>query len=232
MLLAVAAPKEMLAVLAGVLGHHTATATEPELARRHWHRAEAGPRFDAVLTGVGKVNAAAAVVRALDPARHAGVLSLGVAGALPDPDHDQAHPARLGQAIAATACVYADEGLATPEGFVEIASLGFPLGPFPGSAVPVDAELLARLRTIADAEGPIATVSTCSGTAALTREVRRRTSASAEAMEGAAVAHVAARLGVACGELRVISNTTGDRSAQQWDLPRALTRLRDLAARL
>ena len=52
-----------------------------------------------------------------------------------------------------------------------------------------------------------------------------RTKAVAEAMEGAAVVHAARRLGVPAIELRVISNTTGDRDNQKWDLAGALAAL-------
>ena len=74
--------------------------------------------------------------------------------------------------------------------------------------------------------------------AACAHEVARRTRAVAEAMEGAAVGFTARRLGLATGsapafaELRVISNTTGDRSRQVWDLPRALSRLEQLGSQL
>jgi nucleoside phosphorylase len=37
-------------------------------------------------------------------------------------------------------------------------------------------------------------------------------------MEGAAVVHAARRQKVAAIEIRAISNTTGDRASQQWDL--------------
>ena len=61
-----------------------------------------------------------------------------------------------------------------------------------------------------------------------------RTGAIAEAMEGGAVGVSAARVGggVWFSELRVISNTTGDRAGQRWDLSRALARLSETAGRL
>ncbi|MCH7864601.1 MAG: futalosine hydrolase, partial [Proteobacteria bacterium] len=58
----------------------------------------------------------------------------------------------------------------------------------------------------------------------------RRTGALCEAMEGAAVVHAARRKRVPGIELRSISNTTGDRSSQQWDLKRGLSAL-GIAAR-
>jgi futalosine hydrolase len=71
----------------------------------------------------------------------------------------------------------------------------------------------------------IATVSTCSGTDAAATEIAHRTGAAAEAMEGAAVGLVAFRHKVAFAEVRVISNTTGDRSRQVWALEESLAEL-------
>lgn len=218
-LLAVAAPAEARAVLRG-LGASEAAAGEP------WTRHQIHECIDLVVTGIGKANAAGAVGRFADPARHDAILSLGVAGALPDSGLS------LGQSLGATACHFADEGLATPDGFLDCERMGFPLGGFSGSAVPVDAAVLGRLRSLVDVAGPIATVSTCSGTGALAAQVRQRTSALAEAMEGAAVALVAHRLGIRVGELRIISNTTGDRSGQTWDLKGALAALERVTGRL
>ncbi len=179
-------------------------------------------RFDLVITGVGKANAAGAVARCADPRRHAGVLSVGLAGALPI----QGPP--IGSVVAATACVYADEGLLSPQGFTDCAAMGFPLGPFEGNSPPVSQEILDAVRSLCDATGAIATVSTCSGTDAQAGIIAGRTGAIAEAMEGAAVAHAAARLEIPGAELRVISNTTGDRARQRWDLALGLRRLRDV----
>ena len=47
----------------------------------------------------------------------------------------------------------------------------------------------------------------------------------AEAMEGAAVVHAARRVGVPAIEIRSISNTTGDRATQRWDIAAAFAAL-------
>lgn len=213
-LVLVAAPKEFEAASRGL--KCTQSAPVP------WVAAPCAGGFELALTGIGKANGAGAAARLLDPGRHTAVLSVGIAGALPGAN------LALRSAVAATACVYADEGIETPEGFRDCASMGFPLGVFPGSAVPVDAALLARLKAVSDAAGPVATVSTCSGTDERARGVVERTGAIAEAMEGAAIAQVAHRLGVPAGELRIISNTTGDRARQKWELVGALSRLTDV----
>jgi futalosine hydrolase len=201
-------------------------AADTTLAEQPWILHRLTGAVDAVVTGVGKANAAGAVGRFADPDAHGAVLSVGIAGALP------ASEPGLRTCVVATRCLYADEGLDSPAGFRDCASMGFPLGPFDGPGPTVPAWLVESLRPLADVAGPIATVSTCSGTDHAAATVRERTGAVAEAMEGAAVAHAAARLGIAAGELRVISNTTGDRPRQTWDLPGALRVLAGVIGRL
>lgn len=218
-LLALAAPSEARAALR--------VWRAPEiLADRAWELHRLTDRLDLVVTGISKANAAGAVARVLAPREHAAVLSLGVAGALPDSGLN------IADVVLSESSVFADEGLQVPEGFRDCAAVGFPLGLRGGAAAPMNGELLEALRPLADAAGPIATVSTCSGTDGRAKAIRERTGALAEAMEGAAVGLVAERVAVPFGEVRVISNTTGDRDQQVWDLPRALDALSRLIGRL
>jgi len=177
------------------------------------------PGAHTIVSGIGRTNAACAVTEALlGPDRYRAVICAGVAGILPGAD------LAVGDALAASACIYAEEGIVTTGGFSDVRGIGFPLGDFPGNVVPVDEELLDCCARIAPI-GPIATVATCSGTDDAARTVRSRTGAEAEAMEGAAAVHAARRLGHAAIELRVMSNRTGERSQQGWDLDAALSRL-------
>ncbi len=169
--------------------------------------------------GIGRTNAAAATTAAiLERGPFAWVLSAGVGGALPGGNLS------IGDVVVANRCVYAEEGLATPGGFQDMKDMGFSLGNFEGNVVPVDPGMLkcaeGRLSTVG-----IATVATCSGSDEQASTVAARTGCACEAMEGAAVVHAARRLGAAAIELRAISNTTGDRDGQVWDLPLALDRL-------
>lgn len=190
-----------------------------------WRLETLNSRVDLLLTGVGKANAAGAAARSLDPDRHSAVLSLGVAGALPGSQ------LCVCDVVVATESVFADEGVATDAGFSDIASMGFPIAPGAGCAIPASVDLIDALAARAAALGPIATVSTCSGTDDLARAIVTRTGALAEAMEGAAVGLATARVGASRGrtirfaEVRVISNATGDRARQGWDMPAALDRL-------
>ena len=222
-LLVIAAPLEARAVL-DALGPDADPGRDRD--RVAWAPAALTPRLDLVVTGVGKASAAAGAARALDPDRHALALSLGVAGALPGSGLEP------GETLAATRSVFADEGLLSGEGYTPVDALGFPPFPDGGSGASPDPAALAILRGLAGAEGAVACVSTISGTDGLARAVAERTGARAEAMEGAAVAVAAARLGVPFAELRVISNTAGDRARQRWDLPAALGRLGAIAAEL
>jgi futalosine hydrolase len=55
--------------------------------------------------------------------------------------------------------------------------------------------------------------------------VKERTGCICEAMEGAAVVHAAMRVGAPAIELRTISNTTGNREQQEWNISLALENL-------
>jgi len=174
-----------------------------------------------IVGGIGRTNAAAATTEAiLKHWRTPGggvdaVISAGVAGALPGSG------LAIGDVLLASSCIYMEEGLISPTGFTNLGSMGFSLGDFEGNAVPVDERLLEDFGRHLPI-GPIATVATCSGTDAAAAEVVRRTGALAEAMEGAAVVHAARRLRVSAIEIRAISNTTGDRKLQQWDIQAGL----------
>jgi len=224
LLLVIAAPLEAQAVLSRIddaTGRGDGNVQVPPL----WQPVPATPRLHVVLSGLGKANAAAATATFLNPELHRAALSVGVAGALPGSGLEP------GAVVLASRCVFADEGVETPDGFETAEHMGFPPA-IDAQGIDCASGLVARLAPIADATGAIATVSTCSGTDARARAIAERTGALAEAMEGAAVVTAAARLGVPAGELRIISNTTGDRTTQRWDLAVALERLADLATRL
>ncbi len=183
--------------------------------------AEAGPLADDPRTlalGVGKVAAATALTRRLLERRPAAVVAFGVAGAY------RASPA-VGEVCVVGSECFGDEGVATPDGFVTVGRLGLADdAPRPADA-PWIARLVDRLGNVAVVAG--ATVSTCSGTDAIADAVASRTGADIETMEGAAIAHVCAELGVPWVGLRAISNRTGDRDRAGWDLARAAAAVQD-----
>ncbi|QOI99942.1 MAG: futalosine hydrolase [Phycisphaeraceae bacterium] len=235
-LIVVAAEIEAAAVARG-LG-----ATPPSVP---WDAANVADDMELVISGIGKANAAGAVAAAIVRRPYALVLNLGLAGALPSRTGASGPPAfdlSPGDLVLATAHAFADEGLGSPSGFTACKDMGFPVAGTGHSAyrvdtIPGDPRWLGMFRDrdppwalrLATPErltlAPIATVSTCSGTDRSACEVAERTGARAEAMEGAAAALVAWRLGVHYGEIRAISNTTGDRGRQVWDVPAAAAAL-------
>jgi futalosine hydrolase len=235
-----AAPAEARAIAQGL------DAPEPGW---DWRPVDAHHNWRLVRSGVGKVNAAGCIIACLakDIDQTPMVINLGVCGSL---GSGPAAPP-IGSVIVASSSLYADEGISTPGGYEDMAAAGFP--PWPGalargesgrgcSGVVAEHGLVQATREKLEAAlsvkvliGPIATVSTCSGTDALAREVAARTGAIAEAMEGAAVAHALMRLRGSARdflEVRVVSNTTGDRDKQVWDLPGALVTLSRVARAL
>ena len=180
---------------------------------------------DLVWTGVGKANACGAVGRVLDSDRHIGVLSAGIAGALPADSGCCA--CQVLDVVCARESVFADEGVQTPDGFESLAKMGFPLFDDGTDLIAHPKESLDWLDRFSDVSGAVACVSVCSGTDAQSRAVAARTGAIAEAMEGAAIGLGARRVDrrILTGELRVISNTTGARGSQRWDLDGAMDRL-------
>jgi len=231
-LVVVAAPAEARAML-------RARGADAALGDLFWRRIAIGDRIDLVVSGVGKANAAGATARLLDLERDRVVVSAGLAGALPGGG------ASIGRCLVASTSVLADEGVETEAGFRSSELLGFPALLGPGGAagdrmgVAPDAALAGALAGATDGAGVIATVSSCSGTDERARALAARTGAAAEAMEGAAVGTAAANLAWALDvpaaafcEVRVISNTTGSRGSQRWDLRGALGRLGALGASL
>jgi futalosine hydrolase len=81
----------------------------------------AGRTIDIVETGVGPVNAAIALTRVLAAATPATIVSLGIGGAYPGAGLTP------GDVVCATSERYGDLGAESPEGFLDMAALGFPI---------------------------------------------------------------------------------------------------------
>ena len=169
--------------------------------------AVAGRRLTVVQTGVGAVNAAFALTRALLVERPAIVLSCGVGGAYPESSLS------IGDVVCAETETYGDLGAESPVGFLDMQALGFPVidtvVPPLYNRLPLDVFPCAR-------RASFVTCSTCTGTDAQAHAIVARTGGAVESMEGAAIVHVARLLGVPVGEIRGISNVAGLRDRASW----------------
>lgn len=228
-LLAIAAPVEMRAILFAL----NSQAKMPAI----WQGVEAAGGVDVLHVGVSKANAAGGTARwlAMHPNSYGLVMSIGIAGALPDTEADhepggaiKSYRARVGETVVATACDFADEGILTEEGYMDVSEIGFPLDDRYRSTYPCDELALSLITPMVVHRGQITAVSTCSATDELALAIARRTPAICEAMEGAAIALASLRAGVPMIELRAVSNLTGSRTHQGWDIKAALGALERL----
>ncbi|MCX5586115.1 futalosine hydrolase [Streptomyces erythrochromogenes] len=205
-------------VLTGLTPHPDSPGPEPRTLPGSYpitRRDLPGIAFDVLVGGVGPAAAAAGTATALALAEYGLVVSAGIGGGF-------APAAPVGSLVVADAIVAADLGAQTPDGFVDVASLGF------GRSVHLPpAELAARA---AEATGallaPVLTVSTVTGTAdGAAALAARHPMAGAEAMEGFGVAEAAAAHGLPVLEIRAVSNAVGPRDRAAWRIGDALAAL-------
>lgn len=162
--------------------------------------------------GVGPVNAAHAVTVAILERKPDAILVCGIGGAYPSSG------VRIGDVVCAETEVYGDLGAQSPQGFLDMKALGFPV--VSNGTTRLFNELPMQVFP-AERRGVFVTVSTCTGTSAAAREIEARTRGAVENMEGAAVAHVAAMHGIPVGEVRGISNIVTERDKSTWKLQEA-----------
>jgi futalosine hydrolase len=169
---------------------------------------------DVVACGVGPASAAATTAAMLARGRYDAVLSAGIGGGFPG--------VAVGEVVIASAIVFADLGVATPDGFMPVSALGFGTDRYE-----VRADLVATLaRRTGGRTGAILTVATATGTDERARSLQRRfPDAVAEAMEGAGVAAAAACYALPYAEVRSVSNMVGRRDRGAWSIEPALSAL-------
>ncbi len=154
-----------------------------------------------IVTGAGTVAMAHRLTLAIEERRPDAILVVGIGGAYPESG------LAAGDVVCAESETYGDVGVETPDGFLELTEFirqSFPLQLLPGSR---------WVRFV--------TVATCSGTDEASLRMQKRTQGEVENMEGAAAVQVAASYGIPIGEIRGISNMTGNRDRAAWKIPEA-----------
>ncbi|MFZ3208573.1 MAG: futalosine hydrolase [Geobacteraceae bacterium] len=180
------------------------------------------------VTGIGKVNAAASISALLARYKPGLLINTGCAGAY------MVSGLAVGDLAMASAEIFGDEGVLTPEGWEPFNLMDIPLLELNGKRYfnmfplsPQAAEKAVRLSESVGQPlmaGRFVTVSTCSGTSARGEELGRRFGAICENMEGAAAAQVALMYGVECLEIRGVSNLVEDRDLSRWNIRLAVER--------
>lgn len=184
----------------------TATEFEATILRE---RLAGDPRFEFLHMGIGSVNAAHAVTLAIVAAKPQAIIVCGIGGAYPSSG------LAIGDVVCAEIEIYGDLGAQSPDGFLDMKALGFPVVAGPSAAL--YNELPMQLFP-AQHRVNFVTVSTCTGTRADALAMEQRTRGVVENMEGAAVAHVAHLHGIPVGEIRGISNIATDREKASWKI--------------
>jgi len=160
---------------------------------------------DVIVTGVGAVNAAYSLTRAIERSRPDCIIVCGIGGAYP------ASGLQIGDVVCAESECYGDLGSSSPEGFLDMRALGFPVVPG-GSPI---YNVLPMQIFPAPRRVPFVTLNTCTGIEGVAAR------GAVENMEGAAIAHVAALAGIPVGEIRGISNMAGRRDRSSWRVKEA-----------
>jgi futalosine hydrolase len=164
-----------------------------------------------VRTGVGPVNAAHAVTLFLARERVGGIIVCGVGGAYPSCGLE------VGDVACAETECYGDLGATSPERFLDMEALEFPVVESPirlYNVIPMQLFPVAR-------RAGFVTVTALTGTDEGAGVIQRRTGGAVENMEGAAVAHVAHLHSVPVGEVRGVSNMVGNRDTREWRIKEA-----------
>ncbi len=168
--------------------------------------------------GIGQVNMAIQLTRLLIEYTPIAVLLCGCGGSYPD------RGLQIGDLALAENEIYGDLGVATADNFIPLDQLTLPqnpqLAPIIQQSFSLHSDLLkwAQETLPNTISGPFVSVNCCSGTTDLSTELQQRTGGICENMEGAAAAQVCAEFGIPFLELRGISNPTGTRDPQQWDI--------------
>jgi futalosine hydrolase len=172
------------------------------------------PRLPVIVTGVGAVNAAYALTRFLYREQVKAIVVCGIAGAYPGAGIP------VGSVVCAGTECYGDLGASSPDGFLDMQALGFPV--ISGLEAPLYNVLPMQIFPV-PRRAPFVTMNTCTGSDAEAHAIESRTGGAVESMEGAAIAHVAALSGIPVGEIRGISNLAGNRDRSAWRVKEAAT---------
>lgn len=169
-------------------------------------------------SGVGPTAMALRLSRLLENYSCTAVLLCGCGGSYPDSN------LQIGDLALASAEIHGDLGVATATEFIPLDQLDIPQNPTLMPATQQRFDLRSPLLDWARQQlpdvvcGAFVSVSCCSGHPQLSEQLQRRGAAICENMEGAAAAQVCAEFGRPFLELRGISNPTGSRDPQCWDI--------------
>lgn len=175
--------------------------------------------FTMKATGIGMVNMALACQQAILAERPSLVIQVGICGSF-----SGAYP--IGSVVQVQEEIYSELGADSPEGFLDLEALGFPLFQV-GEQVWYN-----RMRNPSKPLPSLAavtgiTVNRVHGVASAISQTQQIWHPDVESMEGAALFQVCLGSGIPFYEIRSVSNYVEDRNRAGWDIPLALKSLSD-----
>lgn len=219
-----AAPYHLLLVAATELETsrlREALKLQPQSAQ-HWGTQLPQAHVSLLHTGIGMVNTAFRLGQFL--AKHAVQrgINFGIAGSF---DRSLA----LGQVVEVVEDSFSELGAESPEGFIDLESMGFPLLDLPKAPLynrlsnpQPDANDLPKVSAI--------TVNQVHGLDAHAQQTREAWNCQVESMEGAAFFHAMLIAEIPFFAYRSISNYVETRDKSRWDIPLAARNVQDFVA--
>ena len=206
-----------------------ATGPELELSVRRHDLSYNGPvscnGFDISIlsTGIGSVNTVWSLMNYCTKYGHPDyILNIGIAGSFKE-------GLRPGESVIVADDCFADLGLETPDGHMDLFEAGFvekDEDVFTNRKVLADKEMLSRIGKDFRAVSGI-TVNMASGSRETISRLEKKFNADIETMEGAAIYFTAAKLNIPALSLRSISNMVEPRNRDSWKIDLALKNLSD-----
>ncbi len=194
-------------------------ATEVEIQPLLTHFGDKKP-FDVLITGVGMVATAFALGGHLAVKKYDLAINLGIAGSF---DRDIA----LGEVVEVIADELSELGAENDEEFLPIQQMGFGESRYLASSALRYHTKTTKLKTV-----NAITVNTVHGNEASIQKVAERLQPQLESMEGAAFFYACQKAGVACLQIRAVSNYVEKRNRDNWQIGLAIKNLNNFAIAL
>ena len=176
--------------------------------------------IDILISGVGIMLTAFYMGMQLQKNKYDLALNIGLAGAL---NHDL----QLGEVVNVATDSFGDLGAEDDQEFLDVFQLGLAdenLFPFRQGKLHVENVFDQHLKHLKAAEG--ITVNKVHGNNASIEQIRKRTKADIETMEGAAFLYACCYHNVNAVQLRSVSNYVEKRDKSKWDIPLAMKNLK------
>lgn len=202
-------------------------ATEAEIEPLIRYNSTISQKVDAVITGVGIIHTAYAVLKQLQKQTYDLVINAGICGAF---NRDIA----IGEVMSIATETFSEIGAQDGDHFLSVFELGLQnenAFPFKAGRLHLTGpEHSAVLKELKRVHG--ITVNTVHGNETAIAEVVKRYQPDVESMEGAACAFVCAQEHINCIELRAVSNYVERRNKENWNIPLAVNNLNEALIKL